>query len=112
MRPAPRRRANALWTSVSAAWAVSVAFAYITNREWVFQSRARGIKNVLRECLTFFALRAGTYFMDLLIVWFFVDYLGFSETLRKYAVKLASNVLVVIVNYFFSKFIVFRRPGG
>jgi len=97
------------FASVSVSWVISVAFAYGVNRKWVFESRSEGIKNVLRESGMFFTFRAGTYFMDLGIVWLFVDFLGFDATLQKYAVKLGSNVLVIIVNYLISKFIVFRK---
>ena len=97
--------------SITVAWVVSVTFAFVVNRKWVFLSRSKGVKNVLREALSFFALRAGTYFLDLGTVWLLVDYFGFDSTLQKYAAKLASNVLVVIVNYIISKFVVFRKKS-
>jgi len=95
--------------ATTAAWFISVAFAFATNRRWVFKSRAKDMKNVLRELVTFVSARAGTHFMDMGIMWFFIDYLMFNEQMQKYGIRLGSNVLVIIDNYLISKFIVFRK---
>lgn len=95
--------------SVTIAWVLAVTFAYVTNRRWVFLSKVKGTKNVLNEAGQFFSLRAGTYFLDLGIVWYFVEYLGFDERMQQWLVKLCATVLVVIANFLLSKFIVFRK---
>ena len=95
--------------AVTLAWVLAVVFAYLTNRRWVFKSTAKGAKNILSEAAAFFSLRAGTYFLDLGIVWIFVEVLLFNSTLQSYIVKFGATVLVVIANYLFSKFFVFRK---
>lgn len=85
-----------------AAWLCSVAFAYVTNRIWVFESRRKGI---IREAVSFFGCRALTGLLDLAIMYLFVDILAFEGG----AVKIAANVLVIILNYAFSKLYIFKK---
>ena len=75
-------------------WIVSVTFAYVTNRRWVFESRAHGFRAVCMEIVRFYACR--------------VDLLHLNDK----AVKLVANVIVVIANYVLSKLIVFRKKRG
>ena len=86
------------------AWLLSVIFAYLTNRRFVFQSKARG-KTVLKEAGSFFTARVMSGVMDVIIMAVFADWIGFDDRV----VKLASNVLVVIFNYVASKLVVFRK---
>ena len=91
--------------STTIGFAASVLFAYVTNRKWVFESKAAGAREVLMEMWKFFSVRIGTYVFDLLLMLLLVDVLKFSDLLCKIAV----NVLVVVLNYIASKCIVFRR---
>ena len=86
------------------AWLLSIIFAYLTNRRFVFQSKARG-KTVLKEAGSFFTARVMSGVMDVIIMAVFADWIGFDDRV----VKLASNVLVVIFNYVASKLVVFRK---
>lgn len=86
------------------AWFLSVAFAYATNRTWVFESQATGLAAVLREAVWFFGCRLATGALDWAIMLVFVDFLHFDDML----VKIASNVVVVILNYLASKLLIFR----
>ena len=92
-------------TSTVIAWVLSVLFAYLTNRTWVFQSRAHGARAITWEVLTFFGGRALSGGMDVGIMALFVKVLGYDDLL----VKILSNILVIILNYVVSKWIVFRR---
>lgn len=87
------------------AWVLSVAFAYLTNRRWVFRSQAKGVAAILREAGSFVGARLISGVIDVGIMWVFADRLGFNDKL----VKLASNVFVVIFNYIASKLIIFRK---
>lgn len=91
--------------STCLAWVISVIFAYITNKWWVFESKSLRLKAVIQEFLSFTGCRLFTGACDLLIMFIFVDCLGVNDLL----VKIASNVLVVILNYIFSKLIIFKR---
>ena len=94
--------------ATAAAWVISVLFAYLTNRKWVFQSRASGPRAILWEVVAFFGGRALSGLMDVGIMALFVKTLHYNDLL----VKILSNVLVIVVNYIISKWIVFRRRNG
>ena len=99
------------------AWAASVAVAYVTNRRWVFGSRTRGAA-MLREIGSFVGGRVLTGLMDEGIMHLAVEVLGprlipaHLRHLWDLGVKLASNVLVIILNYVFSKLFIFKREKG
>lgn len=94
-------------TSTCAAWVISVLFAYFTNRKWVFGSAAVGFAPRVRECAAFFAARIFSGVIDLAIMYAAVDVMGFDGRI----VKLLSNVLVIIINYILSKFIIFKKAA-
>ncbi|MBQ4226840.1 MAG: GtrA family protein [Clostridia bacterium] len=94
--------------SVIIAWILGVAFAFVTNKIWVFESRSFDTKTVLRELWTFVAARLATGLLDLGIMYLAVDVLGGNGNVW----KLISNVVVIILNYVFSKLIVFRKRDG
>lgn len=85
-------------------WLLSVLFAYATNRKWVFESAARGARAVIGEMAKFFAGRIATGVMDVAIMFIAVDLMGAPDMVM----KILSNVLVIILNYFISKMLVFK----
>ncbi|MGL5886302.1 MAG: GtrA family protein [Bombilactobacillus sp.] len=87
--------------SNSIAWFISLLFAYFTNRRWVFQSQAKGLKATLIEFWWFLTARIFSLFIDNLIVYLGIDRWHQNESL----VKLVSQILIVILNYLFSKWI-------
>ena len=87
------------------AWVLSVTFAYFTNRKWVFTSRATEKSAMIKEAASFFWARVFSFVMDLLIMWSLVDLLGLPFAV----VKLFSQVFVVVMNYFASKYIIFVK---
>ena len=89
------------------AWALSVIFAYVTNRIFVFRSQARGFRALAWEILTFFGARLLSGVLDVGIMWIFADRLKLNDKV----VKLASNVFVVIFNSVASKRVIFRKGG-
>lgn len=102
----PGKYANVAGTGL--AWVAAVLFAYFTNRRWVFPSRADGLIPRLRECAAFFGSRILSGLVNLWIMYVAVDLMRFDGG----TVKLASNVLVIIINYLLSKFLVFRKGRG
>ena len=84
-------------------WVAAVLFAFLTNRTWVFSTKG----NVLREMLLFFAARLTTLGVEEVFL------LVFTTLLEKEAmpVKIMGNLLVLTLNYVFSKLIVFRKKG-
>ena len=79
-----------------------IAFAYPTNRKWVFQSKN---PNIFSELLSFVGSRAATWIMGWLLNMLMVNILGISVFVSTIVV----GVLVVIGNYVFSKLLVFRN---
>lgn len=86
------------------AWIISVLFAYVTNRTFVFESSNKG-KAIIKEILSFFSCRILTGVMDVVIMYVAVDVLEFNSLLW----KIISNVLVIIANYIFSKIYIFKK---
>lgn len=89
------------------AWTVGVIFAYFTNKIFVFESKSFKPNVFFKEFALFVLARVTTGVIDTGIMYLFVDALA----LGKYEmwIKLASNVIVIILNYVFSKLIVFRK---
>lgn len=91
--------------STAIAWFVSVLFAFVTNRRWVFQSKVCGFSAKAKECVSFFGSRIATGVLDLLIMLIAVDLLEQHNLIW----KIISNVLVIILNYVFGKLIFQRK---
>lgn len=83
-------------------WIFAVAFAYITNRKYVFKSNN---SNILKEISTFTSSRIVTLLMDMLVMFIFVTVFKGNDKIG----KLFSQVVVTIGNYILSKFFVFNR---
>jgi putative flippase GtrA len=90
------------------AWVAAVAFAYVTNRIWVFESKRRGFVPIVGEIAAFAGGRVFTLLLQEVLMAIFFTWLGFNE----YVVKIVAAVLVVILNYFISKIFVFRKKKG
>ena len=83
-------------------WVAGVAFAYPTNRKWVFQSKN---PNILAEASGFVTSRLATLFLD----WAVMQLLGNVLGINLYVATFISAVLVVVGNYVFSKLFVFNK---
>ena len=88
-------------------WIVSVIFAFITNKLYVFESKSLDIKTIFKEGMSFFGARIFSYFVDMGTIYLLYDGLRIDKLIS----KIVSNVIVIIINYIFSKFI-FRNKGG
>ena len=103
------------------AWVVGVAFAFVTNKLFVFESKKWNAKTIGKEMPEFVGARLFSFGVEEGGMWLFVDILGFGEkslTLLGFTItgqliaKLALAIIVVILNYFFSKFIIFRKKDS
>lgn len=95
---------NELWASAFAV-ILSILFAYVTNRKWVFNSEAQGAKEIFPEMLKFFGGRAFSAVLDVFIIFITVTMLHFNDLIM----KIISNIIVIIINYIISKVFVFTR---
>ena len=83
-------------------WIVSVIFAYVTNRKFVFESKNT---NKVKEASSFAVSRLATLFMDMAIMFIGVTILKGSDKI----IKLVSQVVVIVANYILSKLFVFKN---
>ena len=89
------------------AWVAAVAFAYVTNKPFVFKSYDWSAKTLWPELTKFVGCRIGSGVIETLILLITVDILQWNGNWM----KLITSVLVVVLNYFGSKFLVFRKKA-
>lgn len=89
------------------AWAAAVVFAFVTNKPLVFKSHDWSAAVVLPELGKFIGCRVGSGFLETVILMITVDWLLMDGNWM----KLCTSVLVVILNYFGSKLLVFKKPA-
>ena len=83
------------------AWVLSVLFAYVTNRIWVFESKN---SNIIKEISLFFGGRLFSGIVDTGLMYVFIDLLSIGDFISKIIIQ----IIVVILNYVISKLIVFK----
>lgn len=100
------------------AWFCAVVFAYVTNKLWVFESKSWAFKVIIKEVPEFFLARVFSLLVEEGGLWFFVEIMEFDklsfnlfgfEITGKLIAKLVLAVIVVILNYIFSKFVIFAK---
>lgn len=87
------------------AWIAAVAFAYLTNKPFVFRSHDWSAKTVIPELTKFVGARIASGVLETGIIFLTVDLLRWNGNVM----KLVTSVLVVIINYVASKLLVFRN---
>ena len=87
------------------AWVLSVIFAYVTNKLFVFESKTNGRKELVKEVSSFFGARILSYVIDMAGMYLLVSIL----LTNKMFAKVVMNVVVIILNYIFSKLFVFQK---
>jgi putative flippase GtrA len=99
------------WWNMSAgvsnmiAWGFAVAFAFVTNKPFVFKSHDWSAKTLWPELTKFVGCRIGSGVLETAILWITVDMLTWNGNWM----KLITSVLVIVANYFGSKFLVFSK---
>lgn len=84
------------------AWIFSIVFAYITNRIYVFESKN---KNILYEFSLFVMGRGLSGIVDSILFYTFVVWWMLDDVISKIVI----NIIVIILNYVFSKWIIFKE---
>ena len=90
--------------SVLIAEPLAMVFAYVTNKMWVFETKCKDFKDLMREMLSFFSARIFTIILSALISYIFVNTLHWPNM----PVQIAAAIIVVILNYVFSKLFIFK----
>lgn len=86
-------------------WVLAVAFAYVTNKKYVFKSPYTSVQATTKELVSFVSSRVASLLAEILSMFFFVQVCQIDDNI----VKLMNQVLVTVLNYIFSKFWVFRK---
>ena len=110
-------------------WVISVAFAFVVNKIFVFGNKEKDAASLIKQIGTFAGSRVITWFLEtgivlggnkllLMLGWFsardttgmgFIAKTFYTVFTADFIAKCAAAVVVVICNYFISKFIVFRN---
>ena len=90
------------------AWITAVLFAFVTNRIFVFRSQTHGFIAITRELVSFFVARLTSFGIEQLLMYLGVDVLKANSDI----IKIIVAVVVVILNYVFSKLFVFAKRKG
>ena len=84
---------------------MSVLFAFITNKLFVFESKSFNAKILFKEMLSFFVARIVSLGIDMGGMYVLLDVFKLNKMLSKIVV----NVIVIVANYIFSKLFVFKK---
>ncbi len=85
-------------------WICAVIFAYLTNRKYVFNSKSEG-KEKYKEVFNFFLARFFSLIIDMALMFVLFSLMHIDDTISKIIVQF----VIVIINYVFSKFLVFKN---
>ena len=89
------------------AWIGAVLFAYIVNALWVFQSERGSLVKESMKIIKFIGARLLSFFVEQIGMFLFVDWLKFNNLI----VKSVLMVIVIVLNYLFSKIYIFRKSN-
>mgnify|MGYP000851349162 FL=1 len=93
---------------------ICVLFQYFTNRIWVFKSKNDG-REAVKEFFQFIIARGVTAIIDQIFVvvgidFFVVKCINYSQqSIFSVGIKILSNIIIIVLNYIFSKMIVFKK---
>ena len=85
-------------------WIIAVTFAYLTNRKFVFKSKAQGTKRA-KEIINFFLARISSLIIEMLFMYVTVTLLSYNDLIC----KVIAQVIVIVFNYICSKLIIFKK---
>lgn len=90
------------------AWFFSVLFAFFTNKIFVFKHKSENAKDFILEAFKFYGCRAFSGILDIGLFALLVSVFHFNDVI----VKIFMQILVIVLNYIFSKLIIFKNKKG
>ncbi len=87
------------------AWFLSVLFAFITNKTFVFESKNGSRRDDTKELISFFGFRVLSLGIDMSSMYLMVQFLTIDDLIA----KIVANIIVIIINYIFSKVFIFKK---
>lgn len=112
--------ANLYFLSNVISWLITVIFAYFTNKLWVFESKSWKADVVVKELIEFFGARIFSLVVESAGLWLMIDIMHMGKISWDIFVfnldgnmiaKIIMQVVVVILNYVFSKLVIFRHKN-
>lgn len=97
------------------AWVMSVLFAFVVNKIWVFESKSRKPSVVFRELLSFVGTRITSFILFellgfMLVRNFLLNFNVFeSDVVTKWVAKFSIAIFVILFNYIMSKLFIFKK---
>ena len=91
----------------SIAWLLAVLFAYITNKFFVFESKETNLRFLTKEFTSFASCRIFSGAIEMGLMYVMIDLMSIND----FIVKITTNVIVVVLNFIFSKLIIFKNTG-
>ena len=88
-------------------WFISVLFAFVTNKYFVFESKHEDKTGFFKEMVLFYWYRILSFIIDMAMMIVLIDYLHTGD----FWAKMVTQVVVVVLNYFFSKFFIFKKEA-
>lgn len=95
---------NYLWANFVSIL-ISILFAYITNKLFVFESITVNVFDLMIEFFSFISFRFLSGVIDMLTMWGLVEGL----LLEPFIAKISTQVIIVLLNYIFSKYFIFKN---
>ena len=89
-------------------WICAATFAFFTNKAWVFKNEEKEKSDWIRQAVSFYGARLFTFFSEFAFMEITVRVLGQNE----YIMKLIAQVFILVLNYLFSKFVIFRKKSS
>ena len=86
-------------------WVIAVAFAYITNKMFVFKTRGMGFAQLKREITLFVSARLASLGIEEVGLFVLVGMMDWGEI----GAKMVMQVVVIVLNYIFSKLVIFKK---
>lgn len=87
------------------AFVIAVIFAFITNKLFVFKSHDMSFSVIAKESGGFLVGRLVTEVINFFMMWYMIDKKGCNELFT----KICASIVVIVLNYIFSKFIIFKK---
>ncbi|MBO0469621.1 GtrA family protein [Enterococcus sp. DIV0242_7C1] len=89
-------------------WFLSVLFAFFTNKYFVFASQHVDLRAFFKEMLLFYWYRILSFVIDMALMVLMIEWLHISD----FWAKMVTQVVVIVLNYFFSKFLIFKNKAS
>lgn len=86
-------------------WVLAVLFAFVANKRYVFSNKSTHMKEVLQQFIQFVSMRGVSLIIDLAMMFILVSLMNVNDV----AAKVVVNIVVLVLNYGFSKWVIFKE---